>query len=409
MIRREARREGASAWMALALGLLPLLLPSMTAQAQLGMENAPFAFALLAFLQAWKNRTAKTPTGLMLALGLPALFFFRPEAVLLGGGIGLVILANRDWKNLGYILLGGAIAGTIYFMIEWATGAPLQAAGELRAEISRISSIAVSLGASTIYLNPKPIIAIAYTSPFALLLFFHRKRVVRDEWIMLFALYLLPLILHVLNVFPSVHFSRYFMYAYAAFFYVFARVMARKPATTAHAAAVAAAALLIGVTLVPYEQFTRSMQGRSLARDTIAALDPAFKKTMSEGYFELLGHPATPIVVATVEPQSRLFLDDRFVLRSLDGIVDYKLGAFVREGWIDYLGYLKSRHVDFIVSYPAYSRDPNHFRLPDVIEGGGDYARDGVCFHRLGMMPQLRFLQPVYAVHYGTACQAARR
>ena len=49
----------------------------------------------------------------------------------------------------------------------------------------------------------------------------------RDEAIILAVLYGLPLLLHLFVVFPSTHVSRYFLYANAAFLFVFARGMAR--------------------------------------------------------------------------------------------------------------------------------------------------------------------------------------
>jgi hypothetical protein len=46
----------------------------------------------------------------------------------------------------------------------------------------------------------------------------------------------------------------------------------------------------------------------------------------------------------------RLRLDDRFVIRSLDGCVDSRLADFVRPEGIDHFAYLKARAIDYLLA-----------------------------------------------------------
>ena len=62
------------------------------------------------------------------------------------------------------------------------------------------------------------------------------------------------------------------------------------------------------------------------------------------------------IIVALQEVQARLRLDDRFIVRSLDGIVDNQLIKFIdSNNCIRHLDYLKYRQVDLIMAFPDYS------------------------------------------------------
>ncbi len=62
-----------------------------------------------------------------------------------------------------------------------------------------------------------------------------------------------------------------------------------------------------------------------------------------------LDHPRKrPVVVALVEIQARYSVDDRFVIRSLDGRTDPRFLDFVRGDWVDYEAYLRTTGVDFV-------------------------------------------------------------
>ena len=70
-----------------------------------------------------------------------------------------------------------------------------------------------------------------------------------------------------------------------------------------------------------------------------------------------------PVVIALQEVQIRGRLDDRFIVRSLDGVVDSRFADFVHGQAIDYGGYLEARRVAFVLD-----------RLPD---GSGVCLRSG--------------------------------
>ena len=94
------------------------------------------------------------------------------------------------------------------------------------------------------------------------------------------------------------------------------------------------------------------------------AYAPEQRQARTDRLIEALGNPATlPLTVGTAEVQLRYFLDERIVVRSLDGLLDERLGAYYDRGVFDVLGYLKDRKVEYLVQYPD---------LPSL--GGFSYA-----------------------------------
>jgi hypothetical protein len=89
------------------------------------------------------------------------------------------------------------------------------------------------------------------------------------------------------------------------------------------------------------------------------------------------------IIVAYQEVQARLRLDDRFIVRSLDGIVDYKLSDYIDNyNCIRHLDYIRDRSVDLLMEFPDYSKGVKcrqslkkvHRELVD----NGFYKSDGI-------------------------------
>jgi len=343
VIGREAARQGASRDWAAALGVLPLLLPSMVFQASIGMENMLFAFLVVAVLQAWLAGRSRM---LVAAVILPLLFFLRPEALLVGIALGGVALLERDWRSLGALAAGAAIVlAGVALLTAW-TGVPLQAAGLARAALAPLDGTALGLFGDRLWLSFKSAPFLLYCVPFAVVAWLYRASLgqCRHEAVVFGALFCLPLLLHLLVVFPSTHFSRYFAYGYAVFFFLFARLMARVDARWPVLAAVG----LLASTLAPYEQVLRNSEPRSSVFQVVEGLRPDFVRSSSDALYRSLGRPPLPVVMALQEVQIRGWLDERFIVWPLDGIVDHRFRHFVRGTSIDLAGYLRARNVTYV-------------------------------------------------------------
>lgn len=117
----------------------------------------------------------------------------------------------------------------------------------------------------------------------------------------------------------------------------------------------------------------------------------ADRKAHSDKLLATLGRPQErPVVIAVVEAQRRYWLDERFVVRSLDGAVDARLFDFMHQGRIDHVGYLKARKVAFLGATPNYNRDPRRWSLADLssLRPGQTVTSEGLMFGRLAEQPQ---------------------
>jgi hypothetical protein len=92
-----------------------------------------------------------------------------------------------------------------------------------------------------------------------------------------------------------------------------------------------------------------------------------------------------PVSIALQEAQLRYWLDDRFVVRSLDGRVDRALLSYVHRGNYDHLGYLRASDVRYLVGTVNYNRDRTRWALDDLqtLRDGETLRKDGLVFTRL--------------------------
>ena len=113
---------------------------------------------------------------------------------------------------------------------------------------------------------------------------------------------------------------------------------------------------------------------------------PLEREAFSDELFNQLGKPETlPISIALQEVQARYWLDQRFVVRSLDGRVDPVLLDYADSDGIDHAGYLKERKVQFLLDTPNYNRDPQRWSLKRLnsLKPGEKVSQGGVAFSRL--------------------------
>ena len=95
---------------------------------------------------------------------------------------------------------------------------------------------------------------------------------------------------------------------------------------------------------------------------------------------------ASSTVLAYESVEVRYLLDDRVVIRSLDGRVDPELLRCVRgRGAVDHICYLQRRAVEFLLQTPAYDRTPGVWTLAQLtpLGPGESLQRDGLRFTRL--------------------------
>jgi hypothetical protein len=108
---------------------------------------------------------------------------------------------------------------------------------------------------------------------------------------------------------------------------------------------------------------------------------------ISEGNLLRYGNPTVrPVVIAAQEVQFRMSLDDRFVIRSLDGILDVVYLNYLCNGYNDHDGYFIDQKVDFLEApFANYNHDPRRWSLQKLesLAEGQSVTRPGIRYTRL--------------------------
>jgi hypothetical protein len=122
---------------------------------------------------------------------------------------------------------------------------------------------------------------------------------------------------------------------------------------------------------------------------------PAKRGARTAELLAAIGAPAQGVTsVAMVEVQMRYFVDDRVIVRSLDGRTDARFHDFVTGRAADDVGYLRDRQVEYLLEVP---RRPgrNGWSLAELLTlpPDGVVERDGLRFQRLGALEVVRITQ----------------
>jgi hypothetical protein len=313
------------------------------------------------------------------------------------------VAAGFSWRALAQPAGSGVIValGTLAYAAlywHWASMPPY-GSGEVRRLLS-IEHDSIRLWVLTC--NLKAIgICVAYSgivlpAGAALLLLLNRQVVppLRGKLAYLSAEFCGFLLLYVFNVLPAFHFTRYTIFLWpiglllAAFGLVriWERVRERwgdKPAAAVVGVFLAAQlGVFAGETMLraaflhlsfpptigdlPTSHFDRSEETNRLLRDLDSSASP-------------------PVVVALQEVQLRHRLDERVVVRSLDGVTDASLMGYICDGYIDHDGYLIDQRVDFLLAFPNYNRDSQDWSLQRLqkLASGETVSRPGILYTKL--------------------------
>ena len=419
MVFLLARRLLHSSPWAWAAALTAGLLPGSVYNSTIGMENGIFAFTVFLWIYgATRTQWFAVPCGRRISLSSELLLGFllgltcwlRPE----GFVVAAVALSYRAVRSVGsrgefaatlrrsgvflipFLIAAGGLA---YFHLD-QTGHLVPTSGTSRILMSKLAADTFVMG--PFFFSPKFSIRLAAYFPLTALWLFgnwlvmtRRGSALRANEVVLFLILLFwtAFILYS-AIIGSVHLARYTIFAMPALVLV---------------AMVGAKWLwdFWGVPEVPQRRFRLGMTfavlsvalaavflietNLRLQLDSQASLwrvmrAPTEQEAFSEELFSRLERPDDlPIQIALQEVQIRYWLDDRFVIRSLDGRVDPVLLEFATGDAIDHIGYLHERGVQFLLDAPNYNRDSDQWSLDRLrdLDLGETRSYGGLTFLRL--------------------------
>ena len=414
-----ARRLLSSDIWAMVATLAAGLLPGSVYNSTIGMENGIFAFfVLLWFYVAIRARwfTAyrdempilRSELGLGLLLGVSC--WLRPEGFVVAAVAlifrGFLEIRSRPAlvsvlsRSLVFLVPFVALTGGLAYFHLSQTGHLLPTSGVSRILMSNIDSDTLQVG--PVFLSSKFALRLAAYFPLTILWLIgswlvFSGRVVRWESTeavkFLIVLFWTAFILYT-AVLGSTHLARYIVYVMPALVLVgmmggkwlwdfWSPPLRLRLSYVRTFLAIAFVVSLSGVYAVETDLRLGLDSQASLWKSMRA---PAELASFSEELFNELGQPeALPISVALQEVQARYWLDERFVVRSLDGRVDPVLLEYAGRDNVDHVGYLKERKVNFLLSDLSYNRDSERWSLENLrqLDAGESLSREGLKFTRL--------------------------
>ncbi|HVS16542.1 MAG TPA: hypothetical protein VMV46_21715 [Thermoanaerobaculia bacterium] len=391
--RVALRLLGDRRW-ALATAVVAGLVPGSAYNTVVGMENGWFALVIwgaiaLSLAPASRHQPAR---GAAIGALLGVACWLRPEGLVLAG---LWALAEAAQGRRSRALTGGAVAALLIAAALWFhhahTGLWLPASGRARVLAAHLDSW--TLG--PLVFDPTPAIRLAAYLPLGLGLPLGLRRLGEEErhrgvWRLVAATTLVFLALYS-TLLGAAHFGRYAIFLMPGIVLLAARGWRRALARSGTGAQrgwarrLAAAALLWLLAVFAVETAWRA-RGASHRMVALLRRAPAERTATTDRLLAELGaprDPAAPLIVALVEVQLRYWLDERVVVRSLDGRVDPLLLDFAGPEGVDYLGYLAAREVDAVLGLP----DSGALEPLRLLSPGAELALGELRFRRVGAAP----------------------
>ncbi len=415
-----SRDLGAARGVAAIAAAASLCMPGTILNGQSGSENVFFALGVLLWLRAarahgWLDASAgggRVDAALGGVAG--ALAWIRPEAIplfALAAGYRLLIAGSgRRAVALGRTLAFGvpfALGVLLYAGLYYGvTGLIPFSAGSARTELSKtLLSFEVfgyrygyfTLLRSLFYL---PLVGLSVLAGVD-----HLRASVRGEvaryGILLLAIFAMFMLLYG-SVLPTIHTARYTMFLWPLLFVVVATWYSElgdawiESPLRVPRVALGSVALLAFVLIVSVEFQLRQVQRNQQFFEFLGNVEQSQADSILEG----LGSPEKrPINVAVVEVQLRNYLDERFVVRSLDGIVDGELVPFYCGDYVDHIGYLLEREIDYVGDLVNLNGDKTLWSLDRIYQlaVGEQMRRGGVTLTRLGRFTRVEVDREHYA------------
>ena len=402
-----SRRLDLAAPWALTAAAATLLFPGNVFNGMLGSENAFFgalamAWTLQAVKRGWLSEMGpRLGDDVLLAVFMGAMFWIRPETIPFGG-VAWVVRGARDIAAKGRFdlalvgrgVLFGVLAGLFvaaYVGLFWFwTGLLPFGAGYARLiESIDVDSVWV-LGQA---INAKVLLRLAAYGSVVLPALYAVTVLMRAEsdparrWLLIFmgAEFFGLMIAYIFNLVTALHFARYSIFlwpfAMAASCYALARLI-RSQGVLRWAPALC---ILGFLAMAGYESLVRSDFSYNSLK--AAMTNYQVRALSSDLLLGRLGEPKMrPVVIATQEVQYRDFLDGRFIIRSLDGILDIAYLNYLCRGYNDQDGYFIDQKVDFVVTpFANYNHDPARWSLKrlEALAVGQSIERPGIRYTKI--------------------------
>jgi hypothetical protein len=405
VVWRLARRLLKDTHIADLAAFVAAVIPGSTYNATIGMENGLFALALYIAVLLHVQSNGMSRVGGEIAQGSlwGVALWLRPE-----GGLAAILwyvlrLMGRPRANLGRwgagvltVLCFGVLLVTI--QLAW-TGTLAPASGRSRLWLASLQSIPLGF----FLFDPSLVTRLAMYAPLSAPAFIGTVAVLRHGtsafapvWRYLALLFLLFAVLYSF-VLGAAHVGRYVIFLMPAVCLLGGLGIERfreRGIVMNRPTKFAAAVALVGVFAAESVARTGLTWSGTLF-DAMRA--PAMRAVTTDELLKKLGSPSRlPINVAIDDVDVRYAFDDRVTVWPLDGRTDARFFDFVSHDTVDYAAYLRARHVDYLLAFPNFNRDPSAWTPSQLIglPPNGDVIQAGLRFRRIGGSGAVAILEP---------------
>lgn len=404
LVWRIGRRLLTSGTLAALVAIVAGMMPGSVYNATTGMENGLFAVFVFAPIVLTLERSGCIPRRLPMFEGLlwGCAVWLRPEGALAAAlwyvvrwealrGQGAGGEGKRDWWRsvVTFTILAGAVA--LFQLAETGTIIPSSA----RSRIWLASFGSYTFG--PLRFDPKFTVRLAAYAPITLAAIigtyaaFAQNARPGSRWCAryLAVLFWLFFVLYS-TVLGAAHLARYAIFLMPALCLLAGIGLEHLMAAgflsgqRLRVGAVVATFMTVGVFAAETLK-RRELGGHDALVEAMHA--PAKRSATTDELLHRLGNSAeAPVTIAIGEVQLRYFLDDRIKVRSLDGRTDPLFFSFVKPERVEYVGYLRSAGVNFLLAFPNDNRDRTAWAPRALLEmqPGGQVERDGATFRRRG-------------------------
>jgi hypothetical protein len=384
-----------------------LLLPGSIYNGMLGSENAFFGALILTWIvlaldSGWLD-AENTPSfgrDCLLAVFLGAIFWIRPETIPFGG-LAWIARGARDIaakhrldpglqaRGLVFGLIAGSFVLAYVLLFRAWTGILPFGAGYARL-LESIDVDSIWIGSLAINIKVLQRLAayagIVLPALYAVVL---SRRVSENgvRWLLIFlgVEFFGLMTAYTFNVVTALHFARYTIFAWPLAILLAVYTLRVLVSDGGVRAGLAVAAILAFLGMAAYETSLRS----TFPHDSLtSAMEmQQVRVHASDNLMRQFGNPPMrPVVIAAQEVQERNFIDNRFVIRSLDGILDIVFLNYLCHGYNDHDGYFIDQKVDFLLTpFANYNHDSHRWSLArlEALPVGQSIDRPGIRYTKI--------------------------
>jgi len=324
--------------------------PPVIFQSLYGMENILYTALVICLIANRKSLILNK----QYIFFIPFLIFLRPESVFFIISCFFYFLIKKKYYLIIYLFLGGLLSLFIIVFLEFFYGFNNFEAGNSRRILNDLIPNYLSyfdIFSFKIYV--KPLFSSIYLIPFLSLLLLNLNKLTLGIINFIFFIIFIPLLLHLLGIFPNSHFPRYFFLSYTLSIYLFIFFLSEMSFINSVKTFILSSLIII-ICLIG---FYRNSINEVIKNYDIPIFFENIKdentKLYSKQIKELFLTKNEVLRIGTVEIQHKIFFDNNLEFYSLDGLINSNILNYNENKIINLEKFIIDNNINVLFPYPT--------------------------------------------------------